>query len=141
MKYKYLLTMCFCLISFQLKHNSYKCNYQQPIKLEINIAPSVSNIFDYVINKVKDTTFSKRIVGICLNETGLIKGKYFNLNNVACIRYGKRAISYVNYYGVYSDWRDCINDVIDYELKYKERSWYNKYSTNINKLISLHFKK
>lgn len=71
----------------------------------------------------------KSINQISQGESGFGKsnrGKYDN--NLYGIRYGKRATSYKQFYGVYDKWQDSSLDLIDYLRKYKSRSWYNRYN-------------
>lgn len=101
--------------------------------VKTNVIANKTNVLNYLLTKV-DSNRAKRMLAICLNETGL-KSKYWKLNNLCCIRYGKRAISYTNYYGVYKTWTDCIDDLIEYENKYKSRSWYNRFNKELSVLI------
>ena len=131
---KVILVLFFILIVFKTSSMTLNINYCEKKEwIKTNVIANKMNIMNYLLTKV-DSTKAKRLLAICLNETGL-KSNYFKLNNLCCIRYGVRAKSYKNYYGIYDKWTDCLDDLIDYELKYKKRSWYNRFNKELTILI------
>jgi hypothetical protein len=97
--------------------------------------PTHENILEYFYKLTGSVDKSLEMTAICINETGLNSRYVKEYNNICCIRYGKRAKGYYNYYGIYDDWRDCAKDLNDYLLKYKSKSWYKRFTININRII------
>lgn len=133
---KWLIVCIFVLMPFKTFSFKKKVLIEKSkiIECNENKVANKKNILNYLLTKV-DSNKAKRLLAICVNETGL-KSKYYKLNNLCCIRYGARAKYYTNYYGVYDNWTDCLQDLIEYEVKYGKRSWYNRFNKKLNIIIN-----
>jgi hypothetical protein len=131
---KYVL---FVLLLFNYKVNDYYVIRQSNLpEFEfVYKKATIKTVYSYLLTKV-DSNKAVLLTAICNNETGFKKGSRYNNNNLSCMRLVvcKRAVAFDKAkYGVYNDWKDCLDDLVDYEAKEKHKMWYYRYKEQIKK--------
>jgi hypothetical protein len=127
---KYVL---FVLLLFNYKVNDYYVIRQSNLpEFEfVYEKATIKTVYSYLLTKV-DSNKAVLLTAICINETGFKKGSRYNNNNLSCMRFGCRAVAFDKAkYGIYNDWRDCLDDLVDYEAKEKKKMWYYRFKDKI----------
>ena len=115
---KVIMVLFFILSFFKTSSTKYDAKpYEKKELIKCNVIANKCSIFNYVLSKTNDSLFSVRITSIIQTETGFKSNVLKKYNNVC---------GYSNQYGYksYNHIKDSIDELIDYEIRKGNKSWY-----------------